>query len=261
MDTGFYIFLFIAGFLTGIASGLLGIGGGLIIIPTLKYVPELIGLKSLNFHLITGISSMQTVFGTTAASFFHRKTGNVNYFLVINIGIGIAVGALLGSIGSKYISEEILLIVYGFFIAVPAVLLLTKKEPAELTENNSKINNSRWKFILIGFLVGVPSGSLGFAGSVVIVPLLNTVFEVPIKICISSGTHIAFITSIMSFIGKLGTGQIELVSGVIISISSVTGAFIGTGLNKKAPTWLLKYILLGFIIITLFRVVIDIFKL
>jgi hypothetical protein len=260
MNLEFYIFLFVAGIVAGISSGLLGIGGALIIIPILRYVPGMIGLYTLPLHLITGITSMQTTFGTAAAAYFHHKSGNVRFNLVVNVGIGIAVGALTGAIVSKFLSEKILLIIYALFLSMAAFLLLINTSSDKDIKPDEEIIVPKYKTMTFGVIVGSLAGALGFGGNVVIIPLLNTMFGVSMKICISSGTFIALIASFMSFIGKLSTSQVELLSAVIISISATIGAFIGTHLNKKASPGFLKYLLLAIILLTLIGVSGDILK-
>jgi uncharacterized protein len=260
MEIGFYLFLFVAGIIAGISSGLLGIGGALIIIPILRYVPGLLYLHTLPLHLITGITSMQTTFGTLAASYFHSKSGNINKSIVINVGMGVFVGSFSGAVLSKYLSDKVLLVVYASFLATAAVLLLLNrnKEVDGIKPENIKV--PRYKTILFGLIIGLAAGSLGFGGNVVIIPMLNTLFDIPMKICISSGTFIALIASFMSFVGKFATGQVELLCGIIISVSATIGALIGTELHKKASPGLLKYTLLFLILITLVGVVKDIFS-
>lgn len=254
MDLFFYLFLFITGIVVGIFSGLLGIGGALLMFPILLYLPAFINLPSISVHMITGITSMQTTFGTAAAAYFHHKTGNVNGKLVINIGIGIALGAFIGSIVSKYMSGIVLIWIYVVVLIIAAILLMMRKSDFDDDLDHSRIKDSRIMFFMFGFVIGLPCGILGLAGSVIIIPLLNTLFDVPIKICISSGTHIAFIASFITFIGKALTGQLELISAIIISISATIGAFIGTQLNKKADPEVLKKLLLVIIIVALIKI-------
>ncbi|MEW5822437.1 MAG: sulfite exporter TauE/SafE family protein [Cyanobacteriota bacterium] len=233
----------------------MGIGGALLMLPILLYVPGLFGHDKIPVHMITGMVSMQSLFGTATSSFFHHKTGNVNYYLVLNIGIGMAIGAFTGAVFSKYLHGNIIIWIYIFVLAFSAISMIfhKEKEPEELPEK--KI--SRYKYIIFGLLVGLPAGAIGFAGSVVVIPLLNTLFDVPIKICISSSTHIAFIASLLTFIGKSATGQIEFLSALIISVSAMIGAFIGTKLNKKADPRLLKNILLTLIVLVFLRLLVD----
>ena len=258
MTVEFYIFLFVVGVIVGLFSGLLGIGGALLMFPILLYVPGLLGLKEISVHMVTGITSMQTTFGTGASAFFHHKEGNVNISLVIKIGIGIAIGAMIGALSSKFLPGIVLVCIYAFVLFIAAVLLLIHKETPAESEAPKQIKISKYKGILFGFLVGLPSGALGLAGSIVIIPLLNSLFHIPMKVCISSGTHIAFVASFVTFIGKAITGQIEFVSAVIVSISATIGAYIGTKLNKKASPKLLRKILLILILLTFVKLVWDI---
>jgi uncharacterized membrane protein YfcA len=255
MDVLFYIFLFVAGTLVGLSSGLLGIGGALLMFPILLYVPELLGFEKIPVHLVTGMLAMQSLCGTAASSFFHHKTGNVNYHLVKNIGIGMAIGAFTGAILSGHLPEEMLIWIYICVLALAAILLIFHKEKS--SEETKEIKGNRYKYVIFGLIIGLPAGAIGFAGSVIVIPLLNTLFEVPLKICISSGTHIAFIASLLTFFGKTATGQIEFLSAAIITVSATLGAFIGTSLNKKADPKLLKNILLVLIIVVFCRLLLD----
>jgi len=259
MDLFFYLFLFITGLIVGVFSGLLGIGGALLMFPILLSVPVLINLPSIPVHVITGITAMQTTFGTAAAAYFHHKTGNVNNKLVINVGIGIAIGAFIGSVASKYSPSLLLIWVYLFVLVLSAILLMLRNSESDLSVPHTSVKQSSLILFLFGFIIGLPCGMIGLAGAVIIIPLLNTLFDVPLKICISSGTHIAFLASIITFIGKLLTGQIELISAIIISISATIGAFIGTQLNKKADPAFLKKILLVVIILALIMTFANIF--
>lgn len=259
MDLFFYLFLFITGLIVGVFSGLLGIGGALIMFPVLLYLPGLINLPPISVHMITGITSMQTTFGTAAAAYFHHNSGNVNNKLVVNIGLGIALGALIGSVISKYMSGIVLIWIYVIVLIIAAILLMIRKPESDDDVDHSYIKESKIMFFIFGFIIGLPCGILGLAGSVIVIPLLNSLFDVPLKICISSGTHIAFIASLIAFIGKALTGQIELISAIIISISATIGAFIGTQLNKKANPLVLKKLLLVIIILALVKILANIF--
>lgn len=257
MDIEFYIFLFIVGTLVGFFSGLLGIGGALLMFPILLYVPGLLGMKEISVHLITGITSMQTTFGTAASAYFHHKMGKVSYILVLNIGTGIAIGALIGAVVSRFLPEIALIWIYIAILSTALILMLIHKHSESEGDENINIKIARYKLFLFGFIIGVPAGAIGLAGSIVIIPLLNSLFDVPIKICISSGTHIAFIASFVSFLGKLFTGQIELISAVIVSISATIGAYWGSKINKKANPVVLKNILFVLIVLALLQLCYD----
>ena len=257
MDSIFYLFLSVSGLVVGLFSGLLGIGGALLMFPILIYVPGLFGMSSIPVHIVTGMTSMQTLSGTAASSYFHHKTGNVSKKLVVNVGTGIAIGAFTGAICSQFLSALFLKWLYFLILLLVFILLLLPQKDNGLNSFNED-NLSKRKCTLFGLAVGLPAGAIGLAGSTVIIPLLNSIFSVPIKICISSCTHIAFIASSITFIGKLITGQIELMAAIVISISATTGAYLGTKLNKKVNTGILRIILIILVVIAVLRLLYDI---
>lgn len=257
MNLEYCVFLLITGLVSGLAAGFLGVGGAIISIPLLLYVPECIGLKPFGLHLITGITALQATFSTASSAFFHRKSGIVNNQVVLFTGIGIAAGALFGSIFSKFLSERTLLIMYALFLLIACILLFLNKSE---NVNESLFNFSpsdKTRLLVLGLFIGSVSGALGLAGSVMFIPVLNYIFRLPIKTCISTGTNLALISSGMSLIGKFSTGQFEIYSSVIISVSSILGAYLGYKLNKITKPSVLRVLLIAAAFITLVRVCLD----
>lgn len=259
MGFEFYIFLFISGVIVGVSSGLLGIGGALLMFPILLYMPAIIGLEEIPVHLVTGIVAMQTTFGTAASSFFHKKAGNINFSLVFKVAAGMIVGAFIGAIASKYMSALIITWIYAIFLTIALFILLFKKGVDSKNSEAVDIEISSLQAIGLGLLVGGPAGAVGLGGSVVMIPALNTLFAVPIKICIGSAAMISFIGSLVTFISKTAIGQVELVSAIIVSFAATMGAFVGTNLNKRANSQLLRVVLIVLIILALIRVYLNIF--
>ncbi|MGD9580769.1 MAG: TSUP family transporter, partial [Vampirovibrionia bacterium] len=154
------MFLFITGIIVGVFSGLLGIGGALLMFPILLYLPPLLGLPFITVHYITGITSMQTTFGTAAAAYFHHKSGSVNNTLVINIGIGISLGALIGSVLSKYLSGDLLIWTYVVVLFSAAILMLVRHADKGSENLDVTLNKFKRKLFLLGLIIGVPCGIL-----------------------------------------------------------------------------------------------------
>lgn len=259
MNLEYFIFLLLTGISSGIAAGFLGVGGAIISIPLLLYIPELIGLQPLGIHIITGITALQATFSTASSSYFHRKSGIVNNNVVLFTGTGVAIGALIGSIASKGLSERTLLIMYAIIVLAACIMLLLNKSE---NVNEPCLNCSIIEIVqlfLIGLFIGSFSGTLGLAGSVLFIPVLNYMFRLPLKTCISTGTNLALISSGVSLIGKFSTGQFEVYSSLAISVASVLGAYIGYKLNKIAKPALLRILLISVTVITLLRVCYDIF--
>lgn len=260
MTLEFNLFLAIAAFIAGISSGLLGIGGGIVLIPLLIYIPPLLGFPKLSTHIVTGLVSMQTTMGTAASSFFHYKMGFVDYKIVFRVGIGIAAAAFLGSYFSKFLSEKALLYIYAFVLLVSALLMFLSHRLEEDTTTEIVKNIPKRKAFLVGFFTGLPAGALGIPGSTIIIPIVNKFLSVPIKVCIGSGANIAFIAAFMAFLGKLTSAQIILSSAFVISVSATIGAFLGSKISKRLSSKVLKTILLVLIILMFIRVAVELVR-
>lgn len=255
----FYIFLFISGIIVGVSSGLLGIGGALLMFPILLYVPQMLGLNEMSEQLVSGVVAMQTLFGTAASAFFHKRSGNINFPVVFKVSAGMIIGASIGALSSKYMPGVVITWVYAAFLVIALLILLFKKE-VQLQENqNFPLKIRGFQAFVLGLFVGAPAGIVGLGGSVVLIPALNGIFGVPMKICIGSAAMISCIGSIATFMSKAFVGQVQLMNAIIVSLAATFGAFIGTFLNKKSNSGLLRIVLIVLIVLALGRVCASIF--
>ena len=108
-----YISLFVLGLFGGFISGLLGIGGGIIMVPLLLYVPPAVGAGLLGMKTIAGITSVQSFVGAVSGAIGHQRFKRINMRLVMLMGGSMACGALGGSIASSYISEQTILVLFA----------------------------------------------------------------------------------------------------------------------------------------------------
>ena len=73
MTTLLLFVLFTLGLIGGLFSGLLGIGGGIIMVPLLLYVPSLIGLEALSMKTVAAITIVQSMAGSFSGLVVHKK--------------------------------------------------------------------------------------------------------------------------------------------------------------------------------------------
>ncbi len=162
----FYLFLLFAGAVVGFFSGLLGIGGGILMFPLLLYVPPVLGLELISVKSITGLTMIQGFFASLSAMFFYHRYNLVNKSLVLTLGLSLFLSSLTGSFISKMVPDKPLLFVFGALACIAAVMMLIPRSYAkdELTEDTVSFHKPG--AIIIGVTIGFLIGLVGQGGRI-----------------------------------------------------------------------------------------------
>ena len=163
------ILFLLTGGLVGLLAGLLGVGGGLVIVPILLYLlPQLgVGVSEVT-HIAIG-TSLATIIVTSLASVkTHHLQGTVVWPLFRVMAPGVVVGSILGSVVIRYIPSELLKNIFGSFVILIAVQMIIKFRPA--TNNKEPRKPS---LFFAGSLIGSVSTLVGVGGGAISVPYLS----------------------------------------------------------------------------------------
>src|SRR6267143_5417105 len=121
----------VAGLVASFLSGLLGIGGGLVLTPLLLYLPPLAGGAAIPVKIVTGLTIVQAISGSVLGTLRHRAYGNVSARLVWLMGPPSAVASLIGAFVSRDTPDNVILLVFAILAFVGAVMLLLPVTPRE----------------------------------------------------------------------------------------------------------------------------------
>ena len=207
--------LVIAGVVGGMVAGLLGVGGGIVVVPVLYHVLALIGIdESVRMHVAVG-TSLATIIPTSFSSVTaHNKKGAVDWDLLRRWAAPMVAGVLIGSALAGLASGRVLSLVF-VCVAVPVALHLAFG--GEERRISNQLPRGIGGLVLPAFIGG---GTVG-------VPAM-TLCGVPIHRAV--GTASAF--------------------GVLISIPGTIGAIAAGWHAQGLPPWSLGYVnLLGFVLI------------
>lgn len=249
MDPLYFAYLAYAaiGVVAGFMAGLLGIGGGLVTVPSLFFLFTFLKFpQTYVMHLAIGTSLAAMIFNTLSSTRAHNKKKAVIWSLFKKAIPGLVLGGVIGAIAADFISGVILELVFGFFLCGVGFLFFRRIQP-HLKEQKIP-SNPLLSLIFMG--IGALSVLLGLGGGLFSVPTL-TAFRVPQKNAIGTS---AAITCLMTIIGSiaflvLGLGQVEM-EGVIgfidlpafltIGIISFFFAPLGAKLAHQLPDHTLR---------------------
>jgi len=236
------ITLFFISILGGIASGLLGVGGAVVLIPLMLSLPPLFGVGQLSMNEVAGITMIQVLVSSIFGFLTHKKGGQAHNRTIIFIGIPMGLCSLAGALLSKYMNEKSMLVIFGLLVAVAFVLLL-KKSPGERNNEQSDFNFNGTLSVIVGSLVGLSAGIIGAGGGFIIIPLMLQILKIPMRVTVGSSLGIVFIGALMGSIGKLITLQVNADYLLPVIAGSIPAAIIGAKISKKIPNVYLRYIL------------------
>ncbi|MDP3558965.1 MAG: sulfite exporter TauE/SafE family protein [Legionellaceae bacterium] len=232
-----------AGLVTGLMSGLLGLGGGVIVVPALFFIFKgYAGFPDdLCMHLAAG-SSLGAMIGTSLASIHaHYRLSPILWDEYSRLKIGIILGTFVGAGLAGFLSSMWLKIFFGCFLLFVAYKMFrsvhvfshTKKMPV-------------WVDRIVSFLIGFKSGLLGVGGGALIIPYLTYCGVPPRSIApISSlctltvsiiGTCVFTLTG-LSVLGlpPWATGYVYWPAVLFVAIPSIIAAPWGARLNYSVP--------------------------
>jgi len=247
MLTIFFIACLLLGALVGFLAGLLGIGGGLVIVPALVYLLPQVGIEAnLVMPVALGTSLATIVVTSMSAVRAHHKNRNIPWQLTRKIMAVIALGAMLGAFIADKLSSQTLAYIFACAVSLLAVYML-----ASIRKNYSREMPSSLTFQGIGLFTGVMASLMGIAGGAILIPILSY-FGVQMRQSIGVATACGLIVALFGSLGyfitgldqktlpSLSLGYIYLPALVGISLTSSLFARYGVRLATKLPVRTLK---------------------
>lgn len=231
------------GVVAGILSGLFGIGGGIVMVPSLIV---LFGMDILDANA-TSLAAMLLPVGILGVIAYY-KAKLVNIAESLWISLGLFAGSFVGGEIAVNISEKLLTVLYSAillyvslsYLNLPA--LFKKKVPKQETEpEQQSIRRPFWAFVLTGLAAGVFAGLFGKGGGLIIVPMLIGFFRYQPKA--AAATSLAALqlpVGLPSVLVYAQAGHLNLLFAGLIAAGIVVGSFAGSVISVKMPSGLFK---------------------
>ncbi|MEJ3566688.1 sulfite exporter TauE/SafE family protein [Staphylococcus aureus] len=250
MDIVNIVIMLLIGVFGGFISGLVGVGGAIIIYPAILLLPPLFGAPAYSAYIASGLTCSQVFFSTLSGSLKARKKTEFSPQLVLYMGGGMIIGSMLGAFLANLFDATFVNTVYIIIALLALTLMFIKVKPS-----SEKSSFNKYLLVIIGLFIGIISGIVGAGGAFIIIPILLVLFKLPMNTVVANSIVIAFISSIGAFVIKLIQGYIPLYDALFLIIGSIIFAPIGLKLSKKVPNIIQKWIISILIVFAIIQLI------
>jgi hypothetical protein len=189
------------GAIGGLFAGLLGVGGGIVVVPALVIVFSIIGLPQEHLlHLAIGTSLATIVVTSVASMRAHHARGTVNWPVVRQMTPGVAVGCIFGAWVAAQISTTPLRLIFAGFEFYIATQMLLEFAPNPHRELPGKIGMA-----LAGSIIGGASSLLGIGGGTLMVPFM-VYCNTPMRQAVGTGSALGLPIAVFGCTGFIVSG-------------------------------------------------------
>ena len=241
----------VIGFVVGTLIGMTGVGGGVLLLPTLIFVLRIPPIIDV------GSDAMFNFFTKVPASCLHLYKGTVRRRVVLAMAIGSAPGSYLGvsylqhlkTLYGAGVNDFIKSAVGLLLVIIPALLLFQGRIEERLAKRQPTLKSFAGMTVvglIGGFLVGITSVGSGS----IIMMLLLIFYSFPPKIMVGTDiAHAVLLTGVTSLLHwKMGNVNFDLVTSLLIG--SIPGGLLGSYLSTRVPVLWLRRILCAVLLMT-----------
>lgn len=241
--------LLLLGALSGLLAGLLGVGGGLVLVPVLTWMLDIRGVPASALVQTAIGSAFGVIFFTSLSSLkAHHATGNIRWPVVAQFTPGILVGSLLGSRIAHWVPTRELGLFFSAFIVFSAVQMLLDRKPKASRELPGPAG-----LFGVGSVIGVLSSLVGAGGGFIAVPFMAWC-NVNLKSAVSTSAAMGFPIAVFSIAGYVWNGSqvtgmppgswgyLYLPAIAVLASMSVLTAPVGARLSQRLSVKTLKRI-------------------
>lgn len=225
--------LFILGLSVGTFGTLVGIGGGIILVPIFLMVMQYTPQNAI------GTSLVVVFFNAISGTYAYIKQKKVFYDAGVRFALATIPGAFIGSYLASYFTGKSFSITFGIMLMFFASLMLYRtvgKKTEEKPFDKETFQYNRSLGVLLSFVVGFLSSILGIGGGVIHVPMLIYLLDFPTHLATATSHFVLAISSFFGVASHLMIGNVLIVPALSIGIGATIGAQIGARLSLKVKS-------------------------
>ncbi|HXH76798.1 MAG TPA: sulfite exporter TauE/SafE family protein [Bacteriovoracaceae bacterium] len=250
------ILLLLISVLGGFLGSLLGLGGGIIVVPALTLI------FGVDIRYAIAASLISIVATSTGAAARFLKDHLTNLRLAVLLELGTVTGAMTGFLISTHISGSYLYVLFGFFLFFSAVIMLWKKDDhlsevdhpwsVRLKLSGNYTDNIRGKIfykvanVPLGlfsmYFAGILSALLGIGSGIFKVMAMDGAMKLPMKVSSATSNFMIGVTAAASAGAFFLRGDIRPEIACPVSLGIIAGSWVGAGVMTKLPAMTIRKI-------------------
>ncbi|UCZ52561.1 sulfite exporter TauE/SafE family protein [Bacillus shivajii] len=265
-----WVLLLLLGLIAAILGSIMGLGGGIIIVPALMILSSYTAiLEGITPQVAVGTSLLVMIFTGLSSTLAYMKQKKVDYQSGVIFFIGSGPGALFGVWLNKDMNTDAFLIFFGGFIIIVSFILMVRKYVKPLKRKAKGIERSyindlgetiEYGFqpvvgILIAFVVGMCSGLFGIGGGSLMVPAMILLFGFPAHLAVATSMFLVFLSAIISSISHISLGNVDWLYALALIPGAWLGGQIGAAINKRMTSDAVVHLLRIFLVIIGIRLI------
>ena len=253
------IILFVISIFGGFLGALLGLGGGIIIVPVLTLF---LGVD-IRYAISASLIAIVATSSGAAASFLRDRLTNLR--LAVLLEVGTVCGAIVGFLIAKNINSKYLFVLFGFFLLFSALMMLKKKGDhrakidhpwsqklklaGKYTEKNGELIHYKIAQVPLGlflmFFAGILSALLGIGSGIFKVMAMDGAMKIPMKVSSATSNFMIGVTATASAGAYFLRGDIRPEIACPVSVGIIIGSWVGARLMPKLPAMIIRKIFVG----------------
>lgn len=242
--------LALSGALAGFLAGLLGIGGGIVMVPVLYYAFGVIGAPELYLMHLSVATSLGIIIPTTFVSArAHQKRGAVDFDIAKTWIPWLVVGAVFGTLIAADLKSDALALFFAVMAGLMGLKLILPLDNKVL----SKQMPGREVSSVLGLVIGTAASLMGIGGATFSVPTM-VLFNVPIHKAVGTAAFMGFFVAIFATIGfivggwnvpglpEYSFGFVSLIGVLVVAPTASMMAPLGVAASHKLPRRRLSFL-------------------
>ncbi|MCP1311765.1 sulfite exporter TauE/SafE family protein [Paenibacillus tyrfis] len=251
------LFYTAVGLIAATFGSLVGLGGGIIIVPALVYLgPTFVG-ETISVSTAVGTSLAVLIFTALSSTLTFVKHKRVDFKSGWLLFITCGPGAMLGSYTTQFVNAKSFQLSFGLFMLLMAILLVLRdylkplkvKWHIQRTYTDGNGNTYHYGYsvlpaLIIGLMVGFISGLFGIGGGSLFVPAMVLLFRYPPHVATATSMFVILLSSLMGSFTHFSLGEVNLWMVLGLAPSAIVGGWLGakiaSRLSGKKLLWVLR---------------------